>query len=223
MAVTTQQIQQKVVAFAKQKNGQKVGGGECYDLANEALTKSGGKTASDYGKITLTAEYVWGDLVSTTAAQPGDILQFRNYKFKTTTTTQGKVTHGKNLVVEYSGYNTKTLSRPHHTAVITKGGMKKLEILEQNVERGTPGLKEKKVGSKTIQHINESTTQTTTKQITVNNAWGTKIKKYFKQKDWPGINALTKDYMSESVTEKVTVTVKKEVTGTVKAYRPKPK
>ena len=223
MAVTTKQIQHKVVTFAKKKIGQKVGGGECYDLANEALTNAGGKTASDYGKITLTSNYVWGDLVSTFAAQPGDILQFLNYKFKIITTTVVKVTHGKETVVEYGGSSTKTLSRPHHTAVVTKAGTKKLEILEQNVVRGTTGVKEKKVGPQTIQYTNEFTKKTTTKQVIVNSAWGTRVKKNFKQKDWPMIDSNTKYYASKSVTEKMTVTVKSEVTGMIKAYRPKPK
>ncbi|MCD6533728.1 MAG: hypothetical protein J7L25_06595 [Deltaproteobacteria bacterium] len=223
MVTTTRKIQQEVVTFAKQKIGHKVGGGECFDLANKALAKAKGKTASDYGNVTLAADYVWGDLVATAMAQPGDILQFRNYQLKITTTTLTKVTHGKDPVAEYDGTGTKTLSRPHHTAVITKGGAKKLEILEQNVVRGTSGVKEKKVGPETIPHTNNSSTQINTKKVSVTKGWGTKAKKYIAKKNWPNFDSLVKHYMKKSVTEKTTVTVKVQVTGTLKAYRPKPK
>jgi hypothetical protein len=223
MAPTTQQIQKKVVEFAKQKIGQKVGTGECFDLADKALTKAGGKTASDYGKVTLTANYVWGDPVATALAQPGDILQFKSYKLKIETTTKTKATYGKEFEFEYGGSNTETLTRPHHTAIVTKGGIKKVEILEQNVERSTPGVKEKKVGAATIPHTSESTTKTTSVQTTVDKAWGNKVKKFFDKKGWPQIDAVVKDFMSKKITEKTTVSVKTTVTGIIKAYRPKPK
>lgn len=223
MVVTTKQIQQKVVTFATQKIGQKVGSGECFDLADEALAKAGGKTASDYAKVTPTADYVWGDLVATAMAQPGDILQFRDYELKVTTTTLTKVTQGKNLVVEYHRNSTKLLSRPHHTAIVIKGGARELEILEQNVERGIPGVKDQKVGPETIPHAKDIKMQTVTKQVTVDQAWGNKVKKYFDIRGWSRIDDLTKHYMSKHVTEKVKVTVKVEVTGIIKAFRPKPK
>ncbi len=223
MAPTTQQIQKKVVEFATKKIGQKVGSGECFDLADEALTKAGGKTASDYGKITRTADYVWGGLVANATAQPGDILQFKNYKLKITTTTSTKASHGKDFEFEYTWTDEKTLSRPHHTAVVTKNGSKKFEILEQNVERATPGVKERKVGAKTIPYTNDTTTKTTSIQTTVNQAWGNKVKKYFDKKGWPQIDAVVKDFNSKQITEKTTITVKTNVTGTIKAYRPKPK
>lgn len=196
-------------------------------MADKALVKAKGKTASDYGKVTFTANFVWGDLVATAMAQPGDILQFRNYQSKFTTTTRIKVTYGKGkekvLVLNYYKTNTKVLSRPHHTAVVTKSGAKKLEILEQNVARGTSSVKEKKVGPKTIQHTNNSTTHTNTKEIVVTRNWSTETKKHIARKGWPNFEKVVKSYMGDSVSEETTVTVKVQVTGILKVYRPKPK
>jgi len=223
MTVTTQQIQKKVVEFATQNIGKKVGDGECFDLADKALTQAGGKTASDYGKVTSNADYVWGDLVATAMAQAGDILQFRDYKLKITNASETKVTLGKDTILEYSSTDEKTLSRPHHTAIVTKGDAKALEILEQNVERGTPGVKEKKVGAETIPHTNDSSSKTTSTKTTVDQTWGKKVKKHFPKKEWPQIDKLVKHYQSKTVTETTTVTLKVEVSGIIKAYRPKPK
>jgi len=216
-------IQKKVVEFATKKIGSKVGTGECFDLADEALKDAGAKTASDFGTVTPTADYVWGDLVATAMAQPGDILQFSSYVSTVTTSKAVKVTHGKDMVIEYSSTSSKEMKRPHHTAIVTKGGAKQIEILEQNVERGTPGVKEKTVGSATILHADSSSSTTDTKTVTVDKAWGDKVKKQYPKKDWPAIDGLVKHYMGKSVSEKTTETTKIVVTGRIKAYRPKPK
>ena len=70
---------QTVLAYARQRVGRQVGSGECFDLADEALRNAGASSASEYGPITPTADYVWGRRVSRQEAQPGAIIQFRNY------------------------------------------------------------------------------------------------------------------------------------------------
>lgn len=117
-------VNSKVLQFAKSKLGKKVGSGECFDLADQALQKAGAKTASDYGKVTATADYVWGKRVDLSQVRPGDIIQFRNYKMKVKTTTDEWISEEEQ-------------TRPHHTAVVEAVGSDGLlTILEQNVGTG---------------------------------------------------------------------------------------
>ena len=113
MTDKVKEIQKKIVAFATRNIGSKVGEGECYDLANEALKEAGAKRAKDFGKITKTADYVWGDLVATAMVQPGDILQFSNFESNFTTNTAVKVTFGKDLIIKYNSLKGKKEARPH--------------------------------------------------------------------------------------------------------------
>jgi hypothetical protein len=125
---------QKVVTFARGKLGQKVGPrGECFDLADAALGAAGSKSAKDFGKITTTADYVWGDEIDAKDAAPGDILQFRDYVITVTTTVltitkKPGFTEGSRRET-----NTATIERPHHTAIVeSNDGDGKLTVLEQN-------------------------------------------------------------------------------------------
>jgi hypothetical protein len=125
---------QKIVTFARGKMGQKVGPrGECFDLADAALRGATAKTAKDFGTVTETADYVWGDEVDPKDAAPGDILQFRDYVITVTTTVL--------TITKTPGYtdgsrretNTLTIERPHHTGIVeSNDGDGKLTILEQN-------------------------------------------------------------------------------------------
>lgn len=125
---------QKIVTWARGKLGQKVPPrGECFDLADVALTKSGAKTAKDFGTITTTADYVWGGTIDPKDAAPGDVLQFKDYVVTVTTTVL--------TITKSPGFtdgsrretNTQTISRPHHTAIVeSNDGNGKLTILEQN-------------------------------------------------------------------------------------------
>lgn len=127
---------QKVVHWARGKMGQKVAPrGECYDLANAALGHSGALSASHYGKITSDADYVWGSEIDPKDAQPGDVLQFRDFENTTETTTV--------VLTNKPGYsqgssretNETTATRPHHTAIVeSNDGKGKLTILEQNFQ-----------------------------------------------------------------------------------------
>jgi CHAP domain len=79
-------LNSQVVSFAQSHLHQKVGGGECAHLANEALRVAGADfVGHDPGK----GDYTWGTLVttitpgrdsSTAASRPGDIIQFQNVK-----------------------------------------------------------------------------------------------------------------------------------------------
>lgn len=120
-------LSKKVYDYAKNKFGQKVGSGECFDLADFALKSIDAKTAKDYGKITGNADYVWGELIDFRKAVPGDVIQFRDYKLTITVNEDG-----------YSPYKSRyTITRPHHTAIISrvKGGSAIL-VLEQNIGDG---------------------------------------------------------------------------------------
>ncbi|MBN9417914.1 MAG: CHAP domain-containing protein [Candidatus Eremiobacteraeota bacterium] len=108
-----------VLDWAQRQEGQRVGSGECFDLADQALRQNGMKTASDYGRVTPDADYRWGQAVPLNQSQPGDILQFRNYENSTTQ-------------ADGSGYDR---DRPHHTAVVVgNDGHGNITVLEQNAE-----------------------------------------------------------------------------------------
>jgi hypothetical protein len=126
----------KIVQFAQSRVGQKVGDGECFALADEALRGAGASSAADFGHVAPDADYKWSSQqVSPSDAKPGDIIQFRN--FKITTKTVGSDGSGGDSWEE----------RPHHTAVVVSNdGSGNLTILEQNVSiGGTPGQAEKSV------------------------------------------------------------------------------
>jgi hypothetical protein len=115
------ELNKKVLAFARDQLGKKVGDGECATLATAALRAAGarGLSRSDGG------EYIWGELVRTVTprtnlmgeVRPGDLLQFRDVVMT------GRV-----------GRDTVESSYPHHTAIVTavKNDGKVLEILHQN-------------------------------------------------------------------------------------------
>jgi hypothetical protein len=117
-----------VLAFAESKIGEKVGNGQCWTLAAEALKSAGAKHANGYTfgkKLDKDAEIL-----------PGDIFQFTSAKFS-------------GIKGNYKW--TVTLGEPHHTAVVGKViGKTKYEILEQNpgpVKRATIDFDDLKSGS----------------------------------------------------------------------------
>ena len=116
----------QVLTFARRHIGNKVGSGECYDLADRALRNAGAKSAPDYGKITPTADYIWGREVGLADVQPGDIIQFRDYQFE------------RRVERNDGSYETKSQERPHHTAIINSiGDNGAIIVLEQNAPPGS--------------------------------------------------------------------------------------
>ena len=115
------ELNRKVLEFARDNVGRKVGDGECATLAAEALRAAGAKGLST-GR---DGEYVWGRLVRAvtpggkTAGDvlPGDVLQFRD------AVLAGRV-----------GRSTVESTYRHHTAVVAavKQDGKVVEVLHQN-------------------------------------------------------------------------------------------
>ncbi len=85
-------VAKKILAFCDLNKGKKVGKGECWDLAKEALNAAG---------ATWTPPYVFGkELGKKETLKAGDIIQFEKVK------------------IEYPDGAWKEL--PHHTAIVYK-------------------------------------------------------------------------------------------------------
>jgi len=114
-------INARVIQFAQRQIGHRVGRGECYDLAHQALRASGARSAPDYGEITDDADYVWGESVELSDVRAGDVIQFRDYSFR--------ITRDDGSWSEEE--------RPHHTAIVASVGENgAIEVYEQNVPQG---------------------------------------------------------------------------------------
>jgi hypothetical protein len=120
----------QIVGFARRQQGSRVGRGECFDLADQALRGAKAKSASDYGKISRNADYTWGTSVTLSDLQPGDVIQFRNYVYVSTVVTKtDKETTTDEVDVD----------RPHHTAIVESvGDNGAVTVLEQNAPDGSP-------------------------------------------------------------------------------------
>lgn len=121
----------KIVGYARRQSGTRVGNGECFTLADRALTGAGAKSASDFGTVTRDADYVWGTTVALADLQPGDVIQFRGYRYD------------RDVTIQNSDGSTTTESdfqeRPHHTAIVERVGANgAVTVLEQNAPDGSP-------------------------------------------------------------------------------------
>jgi hypothetical protein len=124
-----------ITSFAKAHLRHRVGSGECADLPDRALKKAGARSASDYGKITADADYVWGTEVALAKAESGDILQFRNHEVTVKTVTVAKETNRDGSSTTRTTTRTHTYTRGHHTAIVKDnlgGGV--FRIYEQHVK-----------------------------------------------------------------------------------------
>jgi hypothetical protein len=119
---------QRVLQFAKDNLDQQVGDGQCFALADQALHSVGAASAADFGPVHAHTDYKWSSQrVNTSDAQPGDIIQFRNFSFK----KRNDNADGSFSETEGSRGN------PNHTAVVVSNdGAGNLIILEQNVNVG---------------------------------------------------------------------------------------
>jgi hypothetical protein len=119
----------RVVTYARQRRGSRTGDGECFALADQALTEAGAKSAADFGTVTPTADYVWGTAVTLGDLQPGDVIQFRDYQYERRVDTTAADGTGS--------WKTDSQARPHHTAIVEsvgRGGA--VTVLEQNAPKG---------------------------------------------------------------------------------------
>ena len=126
---------QKVVAFAEANVGQKVGRGECTDLAEAAYTAAGAESESKLGPTGPDADYVWGTLVDTVTTSnhslagvlPGDVIQIRDVMLVHTTKNPD------------GSWYTTTTTASHHTAIVESVSGSIIHVLEQNVgDANTP-------------------------------------------------------------------------------------
>jgi hypothetical protein len=105
---------------------------DCFGLVDVLLRSVDANSAHDYRKevpITATAHYKWGDGIFLDSIEPGDILQFKKHVVTITTVTS---------TPKETRTDTRTLSRPHHTAIVLdvqKDGEKisGVTVVEQNV------------------------------------------------------------------------------------------
>jgi hypothetical protein len=119
----------QIVAYARQRNGERAGDGECFTLVDRALRGAGAQSAADYGRITPDADYVWGASVNLSELRPGDVVQFRNYRYERTDITD-----------DDSGTTTReqTEERLHHTAIVQSvDGDAAVTVWEQNSPPGS--------------------------------------------------------------------------------------
>jgi hypothetical protein len=72
-----------VAQFAENNLAGQVGNGECWTLGERALQSAGARTSTEImGRIGPNDNYVWGDAVTMTGLEVGDIIQFRNYTYR---------------------------------------------------------------------------------------------------------------------------------------------
>jgi hypothetical protein len=121
---------ERIVNYPRRHRGQRVGDGECFTLADRALRGAGARSAADYGQVAPDVDYVWGTSVQLGAVQPGDVIQFRNYRYDREVETQ----HPDGSVTT----ETEFQERPHHTAIVESiGGGGEITVLEQNSPVGS--------------------------------------------------------------------------------------
>jgi hypothetical protein len=120
----------RVLGFVRRQRGARVGNGECFTLADRALTNAGARSASDYGTVTPSADYVWGSSVSLSDLQPGDVIQMRDYRYDREVVVSNPDGSGTT--------DTDFQERPHHTAIVESVGSNgAVTVLEQNAPRGS--------------------------------------------------------------------------------------
>lgn len=153
-------INQKVVIWARGKLGQKVGSGQCWDLADRALRHAGAQSSTTVGK---DDDYVWGAAVDLRDVRMGDIFQFRDFIVTTTTHTETTFDDGSTSFYDKE----EKARRPHHTAIVDHvlgGG--DFVILEQHV---------KPLGDKVQRHNISTQSQTLppqTSHVRTKDPWG---------------------------------------------------
>ncbi|HKV77751.1 MAG TPA: CHAP domain-containing protein [Candidatus Sulfotelmatobacter sp.] len=134
MASPAEDLADNIKSSAEKKVGGKAvdggkdkGGIDCFALVDELLKSAGGKRPKDFGDVTPTADYVWGDPVELDKIKPGDILQFRDHFVMIRTQKLGEVTW-EDMSVEGPA------RRPHHTAVVVDvQNDGSVVVVEQNV------------------------------------------------------------------------------------------
>jgi hypothetical protein len=123
-------IADQIVSYVRRRRGDRVGDGECFTLVDRALRSAGAKRARDHGSVTPDADYVWGTAVTLAELRPGDVIQFRDYRYDREVVTESS--DGERIDEDFQ-------ERPHHTAVVERvDGNGAITVLEQNAPVGSP-------------------------------------------------------------------------------------
>jgi hypothetical protein len=142
----------RIVGYARRQLKTRIGKGECTDLVDSVLRTAGAKSASDYGNLSPDADYKWGIPVTMTALQPGDVIQFRNYSYRSMVVTRT----GTGTTKQERGQD-----RPHHTAIVESVGDEgAVTVLEQNAPDGSPV-------TRTVLYFKDSTTTSGQRTTTI--------------------------------------------------------
>jgi len=156
---TRRSMADRIVSYARGPRGERVGNGECYTLVNRALNRAGAKRASDYGPIGPDDDYIWGSPVNLDELQPGDVIQFRNYRYEIETETEDD----EGTSTEEGGQE-----RPHHTAIVeTVHGDGVVTVLEQNIPEGRGPVRRTRL----YFADSEVETETRTVRVDVSGTW----------------------------------------------------
>ena len=123
-------MSEQIVSYPRRHRGQRVGDGECFTLTDRALRVAGARSAADYGPVAPDVDYIWGTSIQLGTLQPGDVIQFRNYRYDReveTRNSDGSVTTENDFE-----------ERPHHTAIVEHvGAGGEITVLEQNSPVGS--------------------------------------------------------------------------------------
>ena len=121
-------VNQVIIEWVARQVDQRIGDGQCWTLAETALTFASAKTSNDImgaKGVNSKADYVWGTEVRLAQLKPGDIVQFHMYKF-TRHTDDGD---------EWGQRGDS--NEPRHTAIVSSVGAKgQVTVYEQNIEGG---------------------------------------------------------------------------------------
>jgi hypothetical protein len=106
-------LNKKIVSFVRENIGKKVGRGECWDLAAQALNSAGAEWDQDY-QFGRTIDYKAEECIF-----PGDIIQFENVS-----------------ILYQNGNTVYSETLAHHTAIVYKvEGRGKFVLAQQNTSR----------------------------------------------------------------------------------------
>ena len=127
---TSANIADLIVGYARRQRGTRVGNGECFTLADRALSGAGARSARDYGSVSPNADYIWGTAIAFADLQAGDVIQLRDYRYDREVVVNNPDGSGST--------NTDFQERAHHTVIVeTVDGNGAVTVLEQNAPRGS--------------------------------------------------------------------------------------
>jgi hypothetical protein len=117
-----------IVSYARRRRGLRSGDGVCATLVDRALRTAEAKSVADYttGTLLPDGDYVWGTLITRSELQPGDVVQFRKYRYERVVVTADRIERHAE-------------ERPHHTAIVDHVGEDgAVTVFEQNSPEGSP-------------------------------------------------------------------------------------